>query len=81
MDREQINYYLQDGSMHATCCHSPQGGMGHKSTDFTPAREHNSSKGKGDLLPLLSAVSRPPLVPGDGHAHIASWATPWDEHS
>jgi hypothetical protein len=44
---------------------------------LTPVRRHHSGKGNGGSLPIPSAVSQPPLVPGDGHAHTASWDTSW----
>jgi hypothetical protein len=50
-------------------------------TSFTLVMEGNSGKGKGALLspPEFSVPAQ--LATGDGHAHMASWATALGEHS
>jgi hypothetical protein len=49
---------------------------GNKTTGFLPVGKHNSSKGNGALIPILSSVSWLLLAPGDECVHMASWDTP-----
>jgi hypothetical protein len=84
MDREQINCYLWDGRLACPLqLPTPTSNLWGSGDIKCSTLSGNTIavKGKEPCCSFPSAVCWPRLAPADRHAHMASWVTPWGNHS